>query len=151
MSANFTTGRDPENLRYLDLSSNIAFSSEKFKNSTTLLQDLNNGQLKSGSNLMDLEIADEKDWGNHWHFMLGHVYNPARQEFKLVDFSAVKDLHCWEVKYTYSDYRKEFSVIFTLKALPGEPIGYAEGRGFYFDSFEKSLKEEFTGESPVRY
>ena len=151
MRASFTTGWDPENLRYLDLSSNAALSLEKLSNSTSLLYDLNNGLIKSGSNLLDFEIADETDWKNHWHFKVGHVYNPVSQELKMVDFSAVKDLHCWEVKYTYSDYRKEFSITFTLKALPGEPIGYAGGRGFYFDSFEKSLKEDFPGASPVRY
>jgi len=63
----------------------------------------------------------------------------------------VKDLHCWEVKYTYSDYRKEFSLIFTLKALPNEPIGYATGRGFYYEGFDKALDKEIKGDSPKRY
>ncbi len=152
MNANFRTGWDIENQKYLDLQSNLGLKLlDKFSNNTTLLSDLNSGQLKSGSNLMDLEIADKREWQNHWHFKLGHVYNPAKQEFKLVDLMVVKDLHCWEVKYTYSDYRKEFSVVFTLKALPGEPLGYVGGRGFYFDSFEKALKEEIQGESPRRY
>lgn len=151
LSTRFITGWDPTNMRFLDLSSNASVTFDKLSNSTTLLNDLNSGQLKSGSNLFDLEIADEKDWGNHWHFKLGHVYNPDKQDFKLVDVSVIKDLHCWEVKYTYSDYRREFSFTFTLKAFPGDPIGYTGDRGFYFDSFEKSINEELKNESPSRY
>jgi hypothetical protein len=152
LSLNFVTGWDIENQKYLDLSAGARYAPDpRFSDNLSLLQDLNSGQLKSANNLLDLQIADEHDWGNHWHFMAGHVYNSFSQEFKLVDLSVVKDLHCWEIKYTYSDYRKEFSFTFTLKAFPDAPVGYAGGKGFYFDSFEKALNQEVQGESPARY
>ena len=152
LNASYRTSWDIENQIWLDLVSGYRLMPFKgLTDDTTLVQDLNTGQLKSGSNLLDWEIGSEQEWENHWHFKLGHVYNPSNQEFKLVDVMIAKDLHCWEIKYLYSDYRKEFSLIFTLKALPGEPIGYAEGKGFYFDSIEKSFKEEFEGASPQRY
>jgi len=151
-SSRFITGWDIENQRWEDLSSSLGIKPlDKLTDNIVLLNDLNSGMLKSGSNLLDLEIADEKDWQDHWHFKIGHVYDTSTQQFKPVDVMVEKDLHCWVVKYTYSDYRKEFSFTFTLKAFPGEPVGYAEGRGFYFDSFDQSLKEEIDSASPVRY
>ena len=62
----------------------------------------------------------------------------------------VKDLHCWEIKYMYSDYRKEFSYTFKTKAFPDEPFGYAPAKGFYHEGFNKSIKE-MKDTSPRRY
>ena len=152
LNASFITGWDIENQKWEDLSVNLALKPfNKLSDSISLLTDLNSGQLKSGSNLFDFEIMDEDHWQNHWHLKLGHVYDTTTQQFKSVDVMVEKDLHCWVINYTYSDYRKEFSFTFTLKAFPGEPIGYAAGKGFYFDTFDQSLKEEFEGASPVRY
>jgi len=53
----------------------------------------------------------------------------------------VKDLHCWEIKAYYSDYLKETSVIFSLKALPDQPFGFSPSRGFYFEGFQKLENE----------
>jgi len=146
------TGWDIESQRYLDLSSSATLRPiQKCQVDLSVVNDLNSGFIKSGNSLVGLEVGEEKDWLNHWQFKFGHVYNPYTQDFKLVDLMVVKDLHCWEVTYTYSDYRKEFALVFKLKALPEEPFGYNEGRGFYFEGFEKTLKEEFTSESPHRY
>jgi hypothetical protein len=77
---------------------------------------------------------------NQWHVKVGQIFEPATRQFKVRDIMVVKDLHCWELRYTYSDYRKEFSLSFSLKALPDEPVGISSGRGFYIESFEKELK-----------
>lgn len=152
LNLNFRSGWDIENQKYIDLISQInVMPWDKARLDLNLVSDMNAGGLKQGSYLVDFETADETDWVNHWRFKLGYVYDTDINHFVLRDIMLVKDLHCWEVSYTYSDYRKEFSLVFTLKAFPGEPIGYAEGRGFYFDSFEKALKEEFSGASPQRY
>jgi len=152
LNLNERTGWDIENQRYLDLSTSASLRPiNKCQVDLSAVNDLNSGYIKSGNSLVALEINDEKDWFNHWQFKFGHVYNPATQDFKLVDLMVVKDLHCWEVTYTYSDYRKEFAFIFKLKALPEEPFGYTEGRGFYFEGFDKAFKEEFKSDSPTRY
>lgn len=149
---NFRSGFDIENQKYLDLSSAVRVRPwEKLSVDLNLVNDMNLGGLKQGNCLLDLETADEKDWGNHWHFKYGYVYDTASQNFLLKDIMIKKDLHCWDVTYTYSDYRKEFTLVFTLKAFPGDPIGYGQGRGFYFDSFEKALKSETNAPSPARY
>lgn len=149
---NFRSGFDIENQKYLDLSSGIRIMPwEQFSSNLNLVNDLNVGGIKYGNMLVDLETGSEKDWGNHWHFKYGYVYEPSSKELKLRDIMIVKDLHCWNITYTYSDYRKEISMIFTLKAFPGDPIGYQTGRGFYFDSFDKALKEGTNQASPVRY
>jgi len=155
LTLNFVSGFDIENQKYLDLSTRATFSPFKgLNNQTTVLQDLNSGYLKNASNYLDYEMGTEKEWLNHWHFILGNVYNPQTQDFRLVDIMVEKDLHCWDLKCTYSDYRKEFAIVFTIKAMPGEQVGYAGNRGFYFDALEKALgdvKGEFQNASPQRY
>ncbi|MBI5701698.1 hypothetical protein HZC34_07675 [Candidatus Saganbacteria bacterium] len=151
VNMNFVSGFDIENQKYLDLSSNIRLLPwDKFSTNLSFVNDLNFGGIKYGNMLLELETADEKDWGNHWKFKYGYVYEPASKELKLRDIMIAKDLHCWEISYTYSDYRKEIAMMFTLKAFPGDPIGYKTGRGFYFDTFDKALKEQTQMESPKR-
>lgn len=155
LSFSMRSGFDIENQKYLDLSSTTRiYPWDKFSLNLGMVNDLNLGGLKQGNCLVDLEIADEKDWRNHWHFKYGYIYDVPSQNFIPRDIMIVKDLHCWEVKYTYSDYRKEFNLTFTLKAFPGEPLGYSTGKGFYFDGFDKAIKEaksEFEQPSPTRY
>lgn len=147
----FSSGFDITAQKYLDLQSTLKLNVwENFKNDLKIVNDLNTGAIKQGNYMFDLEIADEINWQNHWKLRYGYVYNPTTKEFKPHDIMIIKDLHCWEVKYTYSDYRKEFNITFTLKAFPNEPLGYSGGKGFYFDSFEKAIHEELSNESPKR-
>ena len=153
LDLNFRSGFDIENQKYQDLSSGIKLKPwDKFSGNMNVVSDLNVGGVKYGNLLVDLETGDENDWGNHWNFKYGYVFEPASKEFKIRDIMIIKDLHCWEIKYTYSDYRKEVTMMFTLKAFPGDPLGYNTGKGFYFDSFDKAIKEQVGGDtSPVRY
>ena len=78
------------------------------------------------------------------------VYDTAKKEVRLQDVAIVKDLHCWEMRFNYSDYRKEYSFVFSVKAIPDEPFGFGSGRGFYFEGFEKEMYK-FKGEDQRRF
>jgi len=133
------TGWDIENQRYKDLVTSLRYAPYSFLAlDLAAAQDMNEGQLRSGSALYDIYFLEGAP--NQMHVRVGQVFDPSTKEFKVRDIMVVKDLHCWEMKYTYSDYRKEFSFSFSLKALPGEPVGFSGGRGFYYDSFERELK-----------
>ncbi|MDD4179221.1 MAG: hypothetical protein PHH14_04135 [Candidatus Margulisbacteria bacterium] len=134
------TGWDIENTKYKDLVASLHYAPLTcFALDLALTQDLNLGQTKSGSALYDIYFLEGKP--NQLHLRFSQVYDTTSREFKVRDIMVVKDLHCWEIKATYSDYRKEFSFTFTLKAIPGEPLGFSSGRGFYFDGFERQLQQ----------
>ncbi|MBU0502622.1 MAG: LptA/OstA family protein [bacterium] len=143
MNWNLNSGWDIENRRYKDLVNSLTLIPVSFyTTSFSTISDLNTGQLKSGTLVHDLFFLQGQI--NQWHLRLGQVFEAASQEFKLRDIMIVKDLHCWEMKYTYSDYRREFSFTFSMKAMPDDPIGMSSGRGFYIESFDK-LEKEVTG------
>jgi hypothetical protein len=145
---NIRTGWDIENTRYKDLVNALKLYPYNFLSlEFSTVSDMNLGELKSGSILYDVFLLKGKP--NQWRVKLSQIYEPASQQFKVRDIMLVKDLHCWEMIYTYSDYRKEFSVTFSLKALPDEPVGMSTGRGFYYEGFEKELKE-FKQEGAVK-
>ena len=132
------TGWDIENRRYKDLVTGIRFApASYFAAQFSAARDLNVGELRSASALYDIYFMEGAS--NQTYLRFSQVFDPSTKEFKVRDIMAVKDLHCWEIKYTYSDYRKEFSLVFSLKALPGEPVGFSTGRGFYYDGFEREL------------
>jgi hypothetical protein len=134
------TGWDIENTKYKDLVTGLRWApASAFAASLSLTKDMNLGELRSASALYDIYFLEGMP--NQLFLRFSQVYDPVAKDFKVRDIMAVKDLHCWEIRYTYSDYRKEFSLTFSLKALPGEPVGFASGRGFYYDGFEKQMKE----------
>lgn len=148
LSWNLRTGWEIENTRYKDLINNLTLIPYSFFTLTfQSVSDMNQGQLKSGSLLYDFYLLEGQR--NQWHFKISQVYETASQQFKVRDIMLVKDLHCWELKYTYSDLRKEFGLTISLKALPDEPVGVSSGRGFYYEGFEKEFKK-FKQEGEVR-
>lgn len=137
---NLRTGWDIENTKYKDLINNLTLVPYTFLNMRfSAVSDMNIGEFKSASALYDIYFLQGEP--NQWRLKFSQVYEPSSKELKVRDIMIVKDLHCWEIKYTYSDYRKEFSLTFSLKALPDEPVGISTGRGFYMEGFEKELKE----------
>jgi hypothetical protein len=143
-----TTGWDLENRRYKDLITSLRLAPYSFlATSFSLVQDLNGAGLKQGSAFYDFYLLEGAP--NQWHFQISQVFDTQTKEFKVRDIMVLHDLHCWEMKASYNDYRKEISLVFALKAIPEEPVGYAPGRGFYFEGFEKDLKE-FKREGEVR-
>ena len=140
-------GYDIENQKYRDLvTSTRVIPMGGLTVDINSVHDLNTGILKSADSLVDYEFGE--DWVSKWHLRVGHVYDYLSGRFLLRDLMIVKDLHCWEAKFMYSDYRKEWSITFTLKAFPEMPIGWATYQGFYFEGFNK---EELLKESPRRY
>ena len=59
-------------------------------------------------------------------------------------------MHCFEIKWGYNDYKKEFLGTFYLKAFPGESIGFSGNSGFNFDAIGNSLRNEAYGEKQTR-
>lgn len=140
ISWNVNTGWDIENTRYKDLVNTLTLSPYEFINtSLSSVSDLNDGELMSATLLYDFYILQGQP--NQMEVKFDQVYEPASMQFKVRDIMVIKDLHCWELRYTYSDYRKEFSFTFGLKAIPEEPVGFATGRGFYSETFEKAKSE----------
>ncbi|MFA5112993.1 MAG: hypothetical protein WC529_01720 [Candidatus Margulisiibacteriota bacterium] len=144
------TGWDIENTRYKDLVSSLRWQLTDFYGlEAGFTKDMNLGELKAASALHDLYLLQGAP--NQWHLRFSQVLDPTTEELKVRDIMLVKDLHCWEMKFTYSDYRKEYSFVYTLKALPGEPVGFGSGRGFYYDGFERELGKLKPEEEIRRY
>jgi len=134
------TGWSIEQTKYKDLVNNFTYIPYSFLSTRfSTVSDMNVGQLKSGSILYDIYFLEGQ--ANEWRLKFSQIYETSTRQFKLRDIMVIKQLHCWQLKYTYSDYRKEFSLTFSLKALPDEPIGLSTGRGFYFDGMEDSFKD----------
>ncbi|OGC24824.1 hypothetical protein A2291_02325 [candidate division WOR-1 bacterium RIFOXYB2_FULL_42_35] len=137
---NLNTGWDIENRRYKDLVNGLSFSPYSFlMMSVATTSDLNVGGVKSGSAIYDLVFLEKQP--NQLKVRFNQVYDSAARQFQIRDILLVKDLHCWELKYRYSAYRREFSVVFTLKAMPGEPFGFDPGRGFYYQGFDNEFNK----------
>jgi hypothetical protein len=100
---------------------------------------MNIGQLRQASALYDLYLL--KGQPNQTQLRFSQVFDAFTKEFKVRDIMVIRQLHCWEMRFTYSDYRKEYSFTFGLKAIPDEPVGFSSGRGFYFDEFERSMQQ----------
>ncbi|MCX5748824.1 MAG: hypothetical protein NTZ10_01070 [Candidatus Saganbacteria bacterium] len=112
------------------------------KDSLSHTYDLNTGKTKLATNLFEWEIGDT--WQSKWKIRLGHTFDFTVNKVILQDAEIVKDLHCWELKYTWSDFRKEFRIMLTLKAFPDQPVGYGSGsRGFFMEGTDQV--------GPVRY
>ncbi len=130
LSYGLNAGWDVENRRYKDLSSSLTlFPVSYFSAEAMVLEDPNTGAFKSASTSYRLTI-----WQGEPNQLFAEVnsgYEPTTNEMRVRDIMLVKDLHCWQMKYTYSDYLKQFSITFTLKAMPGEPLGFDNSRGFY--------------------
>ncbi len=147
-SWNLRTGWDIENRKYKDLVNALTIIPRSFFSlELSTLSDLNVGELRSGSIVYDMLFLEGED--NQWRLKIGQVYDPSSRDFKVRDIMMVKDLHCWQLKFSYSDYRREFSFTFSLKALPDEPAGFSSGRGFYVEGFDKEFNDVI-GKGDVR-
>lgn len=133
-------GWDIENHKYRDLISRLTLAPQSyFGCSLAVTQDLNAGEIRQGSAYYDIYFLEKEP--NQLHLNFSQVYDTDKKEIRLQDVAIVKDLHCWEMKFNYSDYRKEYSFIFSVKAMPDEPFGFGSGRGFYFEGFEKEMNK----------
>lgn len=133
------SGWDIENTRHKDLVTSMRWvPCSYFGLDLAAVKDMNLGLLRSANALYDIYFLEKQP--NQIHLRFSQVYDPNSQDFRVRDIMLVKELHCWDMKYTYSDYRKEFSLVFSLKARPEEPAGFSSGRGFYFEGFDEEMK-----------
>ena len=130
---NMSSGYDIENRQWRDLVSSLGvILLPAFKDSLSHTYDLRNGKTRYATNLVEFRVGDT--WQNRWDFKIGHSYDVARDAIIMQEVSAVKDLHCWECKFTWSEFRREYRLTFVLKAFPEMPIGYASGnQGFFIE------------------
>jgi lipopolysaccharide export system protein LptA len=134
------TGWDIENTRYLNMLAGVGFiPSDIYNLDFNLTQDLNGAGLQSASALHDLYILKGAD--NEMRLRGSQVFDPATKGFRIGDIMIVKQLHCWEMSFAYSDYRKDYSFTFSLKALPGEPAGFSSTSGFSFQGFQQAIDQ----------
>ena len=134
---NVSSGYDLENGRWRDMVSvlNLALLAGVLID-LTHSYDLNTGKTNNASDLIKLEIGDS--WQSRWVVSIGQTYDPVLNKLALQEFSVVKDLHCWEAKFNYNDFRKESRVSFMLKAFPDQPIGFVSGsRGFFMEGLKQ--------------
>ncbi|MFH1825985.1 MAG: hypothetical protein ABH823_01665 [bacterium] len=143
------SGWSIENRKYKDLVNKLTMQPADFLTMQfSTVSDVNIGVLKSGSAVYELYFL--KGQRNQWRLKVSQTHEEATKQFKVRDIMIIKDLHCWELKYTYSDLRKEFSLTFSLKAMPDKPAGLSSGRGFYIDGFEDQLEGELNQDKAIR-
>ncbi len=134
------TGWDLENTVYKDLVQRFTVNPASYLGlQFATVSSLNNGEMRSGSILYNFKLLEGQK--NEWKVQLRQVLDTTSREFKLRDIMVVKDLHCWRLTYTYSDYRKEFSLKVSLDAFPDDPVGFATGKGFHYEGAERRLNE----------
>jgi len=134
------TGWDLENKIYKDLTTGLHFSTgTKFSADFFAVQDINIGGVKQGSAIYNFCFLEGEP--NQMVFNVSQVFDPATKAIKLRDIILKKDLHCFEMKLMYSDYLKQTSFTFSLKAMPDQPLGYGSDRGFYFDGFDREINK----------
>ncbi len=106
------------------------------------------GKLKSASSEADLllgkpykELGYWSFWESEWHMIVKNNYDFATEYLNLVSFAVGKDLHCWYMRYNFTPLRKEWYVVFTLKAFPEEPFTVKgnEAEDFSFQAFSEEL------------
>jgi len=126
LNLNMSSGYDLETGQWRDLVSAVGFMLlPALKNNLSHTYDLRSGKTRYATNLLEFGIGDS--WQSRWDFKIGHSYDVARDAIIMQEASVVKDLHCWETKFTWSEFRREYRVVFTLKAFPDMPIGYGSG------------------------
>ncbi len=143
LNLNVNSGYDIENKKWRDLVAVAGLSLlPALKDDVSYTYSLDLGKTTYATNYLDLEIGDS--WQSRWHFKIGHIYDVSRDAIIMQEATIVKDLHCWEMSYSWSELRKEFRVIFTLKAFPEMPVGYASGsRGFYIEGMTKDSENRY--------
>ena len=145
-TANLQTAYNFDEGRFRDLTIGSKIEpTDNFSITLSIVHDLVGGTMKSGNSLIVWDVLP-KHWRAHTYFRIGHVFDPQTREFKMRDFSIVKDLHCWELRYTYSDFKKESNYLLVLKAFPTQPIGVSGEKGLYFEGVEKAIEQQKGGQ-----
>ena len=148
ISSSVSTGYDLNNHIWRDLVFDLGLKPLKAISwAWHSVHDINNNLFKSGTSLLDAEIGD--DWRYKFHIIVGHEFDYFTGRFIMRDLTVEKDLHCWSMRFTYSDWRQEWRISFTLKAFPDQPVGWGAGENGSF--FEGLPLPDYLQQSPTRY
>ncbi len=121
-----------------------------------MIKDINNnheenlyaGKLKSAASEVNVALGKTYEelgfwnfWQTEWNFIIKNQYDFTTEYFNLVSFGLAKDLHCWKMRYNFTPVRKEWYIVFTLKAFPQEPlnVGGNEDTNVGFHAFEETV------------
>ena len=130
---NMSSGYSPQDGQWRDLVSAVGLVFlPAIKDSLSHTYDLRSGKTRYATNLLEFGIGDT--WQSRWDFKISHSYDVARDAIIMQEASIVKDLHCWETTLSWSEFRREYKIVFTLKAFPEMPVGYTSGnQGFFIE------------------
>lgn len=114
-------------------------------------ENLNAGKLKTASSELNLVFGDTYAdmgywdfWRSQWQFIVKNQYDFNTEYFNLVSFGLGKDLHCWQMRYSFTPVRKEWFIVFSLKAFPEQPLNLRgnEDQDIAFQAFSDYLGTE---------
>lgn len=149
-----TSGRNRYTELYRDLALGCSvFPSERYSWRLNLTKDINNnrdenelaGKLKTASSELNLLLGDSYKelgywdfWRSQWQIGVKNQYDFNTEYFNLVSFILGKDLHCWQMKYNFTPVRKEWFIVFSLKAFPEQPLNLRgnEDQDVSFEAFQ---------------
>ncbi len=149
-----TSGRNHYTELYRDLSLGCSvYPSERYSFRLNLTKDINNnrddnelaGKLKTASSELNLLLGDTYRemgywdfWRSQWQVAVKNQYDFNTEYFNLVSFMLGKDLHCWQMKYNFTPVRKEWYIVFSLKAFPEQPLNLRgnEDQDVSFEAFQ---------------
>ncbi|MDR2431364.1 MAG: hypothetical protein LBD99_03820 [Candidatus Margulisbacteria bacterium] len=159
---NFSTGQSRYTYLYRDLVGGVQVNKGRSAYRFNYTKDINHnywledgepnqyaGKLKTASSELDFYLGrpyEQMDswnfWLSEWHFLIKNTYDFNTQYYNLNAFALGKDLHCWYMRYNFTPARKEWYVVFTLKAFPAQDFKLSgnEDNEFNFDAFSDTLK-----------
>ena len=144
-------GYDIENRVYKDLSSTLNFIPVPWLiTSGGITYNLNRGEVANADSTVDWTIGE--DWPGRWKIKFHHYYDFSSKKYIMRELEVNKDLHCWDLKATYSDFLREWRITFVLKAFPEQPVTFISGGGGVGVEGLKDIGGigEIGGTSPVR-
>jgi hypothetical protein len=153
---NLSTGQSRYTALYRDLIGGLQLGFGKNAGRLSFTKDLNKnfeenayaGKLKTASSELDFYLGEPyrensvwNFWTSEWHFLLKNTYDFYTEYFNLDTFGLGKDLHCWYMRYNFTPLRKEWYVVFSLKAFPEQEFKLTgnEDNEFNFDAFSDAL------------
>jgi len=138
MKYSFSTGYilEQDTDKFRDFIADIHLNpSENYEIKLNAKHNFNTGQLKDASSLVDFSIGEDSTWENKWRFVFQHYYDNVKKRFELRTLEIVKDLHCWNASFRYDEFKKEYLLVFTLKAWDEVPLKFKSSEeGFKFET-----------------
>ncbi|GBR75543.1 hypothetical protein NO2_0206 [Candidatus Termititenax persephonae] len=153
---NLATGQSRYTALYRDLVGSMQLRYGQSTGRLSFTKDINRnvedneyaGKLKTASSELDFYLGEPYTegsawnfWLREWHFLIKNTYDFNTAYYNLDTFGLGKDLHCWYMRYHFTPLRKEWYVVFSLKAFPEQEFKLTgnEDNEFNFDAFSDTL------------